>query len=206
MSEAEGVIKYQLDHVAAPISNTRYVAVLNHWRGVLGGLGLIGADPARYDGLGFGNLSARTTDNQFLITGSQTGNVAILTAAHYSLVTKVDLSTSAVRAEGETKPSSEALTHAAMYQADRSISFVFHVHSPDIWHAASKYDLAVTPKEVPYGTPEMAEAMKRALATEEARATGLIVMLGHEDGVVGFGRSAEEAGLRLTDALERAKS
>ncbi len=206
MTEAEGVIKYRLDHVASPISNAQHVEVLNHWRNVLGGLGLIGADPVRYQGLGFGNLSARTKDNQFLITGSQTGNVAKLTATHYSFVKEVDLATLTVRAEGETKPSSEALTHAAMYQADADINFVFHVHSPDVWHAASKLDLAVTPRDVPYGTPEMAEAMKRALATEEACATGIVVMLGHEDGVVGFGCSAEEAGVRLTDALKRANS
>ncbi|MBU2825924.1 class II aldolase/adducin family protein, partial [Acidithiobacillus ferrooxidans] len=55
----EGVIKFQLDWHAGPVIACALQATLGHWRDVLHAHGLIGADPARYGGIGFGNVSCR---------------------------------------------------------------------------------------------------------------------------------------------------
>ena len=55
----EGVIKYTIEHSAAPPLPASDLAALNAWRKILNQLALIGQDPARYDGIGFGNISCR---------------------------------------------------------------------------------------------------------------------------------------------------
>src|SRR5215475_15765271 len=60
-----------------------------------------------------------------------------------------------IRYEGGTVPSSESLTHAAIYESDPLISAVIHCHDSGLW--ATLLDHApTTSKHVPYGTPEMA--------------------------------------------------
>src|SRR5581483_9370224 len=55
----EGVTKFDLAYTpSAPLPMTS-VAALIAWRMILWRLGLIGLDPARYGGVGFGNVSAR---------------------------------------------------------------------------------------------------------------------------------------------------
>ena len=55
-----------------------------------------------------------------------------------------------------------------------------------------------------YGTPEMAQSVSRLWRSTRLEQLGVLVMGGHEDGVMGFGRSVAEAGHRLVDALVRA--
>lgn len=74
----EGVIKFQLDFRQGPPPEAPDLVELDAWRDVLLRHGLIGQDPGRYDGLGFGNLSRRVpgrTDNAFIISGTQTGHL-----------------------------------------------------------------------------------------------------------------------------------
>ena len=60
--EREGVIKYRLEHRAGPLEPRLYgdlACQLNAWRELLALTGLVGQDPQRYGGAGFGNVSAR---------------------------------------------------------------------------------------------------------------------------------------------------
>ncbi|MBE0437928.1 MAG: class II aldolase/adducin family protein, partial [Methylomicrobium sp.] len=56
MQEQEGVIKFRFDHQSRPIDQAISLSSLNAWRSILFKLGLIGRDPARYGGLGYGNI------------------------------------------------------------------------------------------------------------------------------------------------------
>jgi len=49
-------------------------------------------NPDRYDNLGFGNISQRldSQSNQFIISGSQTGDIEHLSPEHYCLVVKAE--------------------------------------------------------------------------------------------------------------------
>lgn len=201
MAEAEGVIKYRLDYAAgpAPAADDAF-ARLRAWRDVLHRLALVGQTPERYAGYGYGNVSARNAAG-FVISGTQTGGPARLEADGYAQVTACDVARNAITATGPVKPSSEALTHGAVYALSPDISCVLHVHSPDIWTAAPALGLPATAADVPYGTPAMAAAVATLYATTDLPRVGVFTMRGHEDGVVAFGADADDAGRRLVTVL-----
>ncbi len=95
MTEKEGVIKYNLNHQNLPINDYISLSEINAWRTVLFKLGMIGQDKKRYEGYGFGNISQKvflqtTSHNQFIITGTQTGELASLSKHHYCIVLKAN--------------------------------------------------------------------------------------------------------------------
>jgi ribulose-5-phosphate 4-epimerase/fuculose-1-phosphate aldolase len=199
----EGVIQFDLqwrqtDAIQADLS------ALNAWRDILWKLELIGEDPLRYQGYGFGNVSQRHgTGNQFIISGTQTGDEVKIGAQHYALVTEFDPGSNRVVAEGPVRPSSESMTHGVTYTLDASVNCVLHVHSPDIWNAAAGLSLPLTRNEVAYGTPEMAKEVERLFNETDVREQGIFAMAGHQDGVVAFGSTPEAAGVALIKTLAR---
>ncbi|WP_455220221.1 class II aldolase/adducin family protein [Kaarinaea lacus] len=199
MKEKEGVIKYQLDYTETPPVAAERIREINAWRQILFLLGLIGQDPDRYGGYGFGNVSCRLNpdENIFLISGTQTAHLPMLGVEDYTVVTLCDPMTNHIVAEGPVKPSSEALTHGAIYQVDSSINFVFHVHSPAIWQQAARLAIPITSPDALYGTPEMAKEIDALIASVDAHKKHIIAMGGHEDGMVSFGPTAELAGQTL---------
>jgi hypothetical protein len=206
-NEQEGVIKFDLQYSAQarlPVADTAVLA-LNGWRTICRKLGLIGQDPARYDGYGFGNISQRIgSGNQFLISGTQTGQLARLTRDDFALVTACDPPQNRVWAVGPVKPSSESMTHAILYALDMAIGAVIHVHSPEIWHTAVDLDLPQTAPDVPYGTPAMSAEVQHLFATTAVGTKGIFSMGGHEDGVVAFGDTLDTAGTILISTLVQA--
>lgn len=198
MAETEGVIKYQLHHTEMILDDLA-LAELNAWRTVMVKLQLIGQNPRRYEGYGFGNISQRlnTADLQFVISGTQTGHLSVLTQRDYCLVTQAVPQTNRIVSRGQTKPSSEALTHASVYLQNPQIQAVIHVHCPEIWQHTQELKLAHTAANVAYGTPEMAEAVTQLFSTQHWQRTAVFTMLGHEDGVVAFGLSLNQAACAL---------
>jgi len=184
--EKEGVVKYTVKHTSARITLPAEMPDLLAWRQRLRALGLIGADP---QGIGYGNLSIRLFATPcFLITGSQSSGLSEVDQRHFARVTVVDLDRNFLRSTGELPPSSEALTHAALYQVRGSIRAVVHVHSNAIW-TASRDHLPTTRDDVLYGTPEMAYEMIRLHKRKALGGQGVVVMGGHQDGVIAFGPS-----------------
>ena len=199
MSETEGVIKYQLHHTQTPLPDNIALAELNAWRTVMFKPNLIGQNPDRYNGYGFGNISQRlpTSDLQFVISGTQTGYLKVLKRWDYCLITQASPQDNTIFSCGETKPSSEALTHASVYLQNPDIHAVIHVHCPQIWQHTDKLNLAHTAADIPYGTPEMANAVTQLFKAKHWLQTAVFTMLGHEDGVVAFGYSLSEAASSL---------
>lgn len=188
--EKEGVVKYTVQHVAGRIDLPANVGELFTWRRRLRKLELIGADA---QGLGYGNISVRWyASPRFLITGSQSSGLLDVDQRHFASVEVVDLDRNMLRSKGETPPSSEALTHAALYQSRSSIRAIVHVHSNPIW-LAWKDRLPTTRDDVAYGTPEMAYEMIRLQKRSAITDKGVVVMGGHQDGVISFGASLDEA-------------
>ncbi len=197
MAEVEGVIKfdYAFDETDEVVPIDEQILL---WRQMLFQYDLVGEVPDRYGGFGFGNISYRLPQG-FAITASQTGRAAVLEAQHFALVTDWSLERNWLRAEGAMRPSSESLTHAAIYEANASIQAVFHVHSPALWGAQEMLCLPETAASIPYGTVEMAATLKAL--TQRLGAEGLIRMAGHEDGIVAWSTSPLGAGARLLKAL-----
>jgi ribulose-5-phosphate 4-epimerase/fuculose-1-phosphate aldolase len=181
---------------------------LNRWRKVFLAQGVIGQDSQRYDGLGFGNLSRRLPDGDmdaFVISGTQTGHLEELTPADYAIVTSCDPLANKVAACGQIKPSSEALSHAILYQASPKVLWVMHLHSPDIFTYYAKLNLPCTSPSADYGTPEMALEIERLSAGLDYSKPEIIVMAGHQDGILAYGNSADATGRLVLATLEKAK-
>jgi L-ribulose-5-phosphate 4-epimerase len=166
------------------------LAELNVYRRKLLGLRLIGVDP---NGIGFGNLSVRdgATDN-FYITGSATGGMHELTVADCAKVVACDFVKNRVRYEGSALPSSESLTHAAIYEADATAGAVIHCHDSKLW-AAVLNEAPTTSKAADYGTPEMANEIMKLFTRTDVQSRKIVVMAGHEAGILTFGKDLEEA-------------
>jgi ribulose-5-phosphate 4-epimerase/fuculose-1-phosphate aldolase len=210
MTDQEGVIKFQLEHRRSPALPPDRLGPLIAWRRILYQLQLIGEDPLRYDGFGFGNISQRIANGgnasprAFIITGTQTGAFPDLGAEHFTTVIECHPEVNRVVSLGPVKPSSEAMTHATLYAIDPGVGAVIHVHSPHIWRAAKALGLPGTPAGIAYGTTAMADAVGVVMSRPATRDLGLFIMGGHEDGVVAFGPSVAQAGSALIGILAQA--
>lgn len=193
MSETEGVIKYQLKHTFEPLKDSFPWREINAWRNILFKLNLIGQNPNRYEGYSFGNISESITKTSFIISGTQTGHLSHLTLSDYCLVRHASPKNNHIISSGESKPSSEALTHASVYAQDPQIKAVIHVHCPEIWHNTQALLLPFTNANIAYGTVEMAQSVAQLFKQERFQGYGIFTMLGHQDGVVAFGHSISQA-------------
>ena len=194
----EGYTKYACDWRASPPLPPSEIAELNAWRNRLYEAGLIGYDAEH--GVGFGNVSVRKgASGQFIISGTQTGHIARTDARHYATVVDYDIAGNRLTCEGPVQASSEALTHAALYALNPAIHAVVHIHSRALWQRLLDR-VPTTSLDVSYGTPEMAREFARLYRDTGFAETGLAAMAGHEDGIVTFGSTVEEAVRRIPAA------
>lgn len=209
MTNQEGVIKYILEHQNIALDEHIPISEINAWRTVFFELELIGQIKERYGGYGFGNISQRisqenTKKAQFLISGTQTGNLKTLSKRHYCTILEALTNKNSIKSAGEIKPSSEALTHACIYQHDKTTQAVIHIHCPKIWNNSRLLNLPYTSANIAYGTSEMAIEVERLLKMEHTQQTGIISLLGHEDGVIAFSDSIEKAACSLIKFYSKA--
>ena len=200
----EGAIKFDADHRFEPLPPRRFgeaACRLIAWREILARTGLVGQEPGLYGGFGYGNVSSRVGPpsaprrrRAFLITGTQTSGKDCMSLADLCVVEHCDVERNRVQSRGSAPPSSESLTHGAIYDLGSHLRYVFHAHSPVIWRRAEALRIPTTDAGVAYGTPEMAREVERLWRETPLPELGILAMGGHEDGIVAFGRRAEEAG------------
>jgi ribulose-5-phosphate 4-epimerase/fuculose-1-phosphate aldolase len=183
-------VKFSCERVTAKVPSFGGLAELNVYRRKLIDLHLVGVDP---NGIGFGNLSVRDgATNNFYITGSATGGVHELTRGDFARVVACDFERNRVRYEGPAIPSSESLTHAAIYKSERSAGAVIHCHDSKLW-ATALNRAPTTSKAAEYGTPDMANEIMQLFTRTDVKSRKIVIMAGHEGGVVTFGKGLEEA-------------
>jgi len=186
----EGYIKFDCKWIKRQPIPVLKIKKINRWRKKIYDLGLIGCYD---DGIGFGNISMRLNKKEFLITGSATGKYRILKGDHYTKVTNFNFQKNSLVCCGPIQASSESLTHAIIYQKNPDVNAVIHIHNLQLWKKLFGR-VPTTPKSATYGTPEMALEIAKLLEEENTRESGLIVMGGHREGLVVFGKTLEEAG------------
>lgn len=206
MNEAEGVIKYLLEHDYGPLPPHIDISSINAWRTILFKLTLIGQTPSRYQGLGYGNISRRLEpgNTRFLISGTQTGQFEQLSPEQFAIVDFAAPDENVIHSSGPCKPSSEALTHASVYLHHPNTQAVIHVHCPELWHNTHALNIPHTHADIPYGSIKMAKAVETLLATNQFDNKPIFSMLGHEDGIVCFGNTLEEAAIVLLSQFAKA--
>ena len=184
----EGVIKYHCDWQIGPAVEDPALADLMAWRDRLYTSHLIGVYA---DGIGFGNVSHRHHQSGFIISGTQTGHLPTTTPADYAWVTDWDIAANSLHCEGPVQASSESLTHAALYE-HTDIQAIVHGHHAQIWQTYQQV-LPTTQPDVPYGTPAMAAEMGRLFQESDLAERRVLIMAGHQDGVLSFGPTLETA-------------
>jgi ribulose-5-phosphate 4-epimerase/fuculose-1-phosphate aldolase len=186
----EGYVKYSADYTEAPPpAELPLWKELDEGRTRLYDIGLIGALPG---GVGFGNVSIRVKGGAFLISGTATGNRRVLGPEGYCMVTAFDIEKNRVTSSGPVKASAESMSHGAIYSACPAARAVIHIHSRKIFDGMLRDSYPRTPADASYGTPEMARAII-ACVNERGESPGVIVMAGHDEGVIAYGASVKEA-------------
>lgn len=210
MASVEGIIKYDLRYTPSSPLHGSEIEEISLWRDKMVHAKLIGQDPDRYGGYGFGNISCRlpppnapANRRRFVISGTQTGHKRVLTGKDYAVVESWDLQRNRIVAQGPVCPSSESLTHAVLYELDQSVRWVIHVHSAELWRSARQLQIPQTRTEIAYGTVEMAREVKRLFVETPAAEQQIFAMGGHEDGLMAFGQSARAAAEAIWNMLAK---
>jgi ribulose-5-phosphate 4-epimerase/fuculose-1-phosphate aldolase len=187
----EGYIKFELYWEQKANDFKFDISKLMHWRDHMHKLHLIGNYPDL--GIGFGNISQKLgSTGAFVISGTQTGDVFPIKEEHFTTVTKYDLEANSVWCKGPIKASSESMTHAAIYEYNNAIRAVIHVHHLNLWKELLN-KVPTSQKNVPYGTPEMAMEIHRLFKEEQLSKKQIMAMAGHDEGIITFGETLEEA-------------
>jgi L-ribulose-5-phosphate 4-epimerase len=203
----EGVIKYKCEWQNLDCIAGDEVAELNFYRNKIWKRSWIGEQ----DGVGFGNISQRCRKNSahFIISGSQTGHCEILENTQYAKVTYSKIKNNILFCQGKIQASSESLTHAVLYELSADIQAVIHIHEKKFWHKNID-KLPTSDKKAEYGTPQIAQSVRFLFTNKMLSNTfehspilpNIIIMGGHEDGILVFGESLAQATQFLIDCFE----
>lgn len=181
----EGYIKFSLELRPGPVPRLEDHPGLAALRTALWDQGVVGIFP---DGIGYGNVSALCgTGPEFVISGSSSGANRILTPRRWSRVVAVFIEENRLVCRGQSPASSESMSHAAVYQGQPEVRCVAHLHSLPLFRGLLAAGMPATPPAAAFGTPEMALAV-RALVARSGKAEGVVVMSGHEEGILLYAR------------------
>ena len=197
----DGVIKFKCNWVSTSAIPNDQLAEISVWRNRMFKLGLIGAYP---DGTGYGNISIRINHKSFIITGTGTGMLNELNNKHYSRVDSYNFNENSIHCSGPIKASSESLTHAMIYECSPETKAVIHVHDMAIWNNYL-HIIPTTRSNVSYGTPDMAHEIIGLFEKTNLRIEKKLVMGGHQEGVITFGNTLDEAGRIIIEMLSHSK-
>ena len=193
----DGVIKYGINHTSDNSPEFKEYESLEALRLRLFTLGLIGVQ----DCIGYGNISIREKEkNSFFITATQTGELTNLKREYYTYISQYDFSRFCVTSQGKYQPSSEALSHAMIYEISPEINAVIHIHSKALWEFMKKNNSLGTNAE--YGTVEMVKEIASLYENKNPFEESIFVMRGHEDGIIAFGKSIKDAELILYTKIQ----
>ncbi len=193
----EGYIKFNCQWQRGELPDKSSIAELNGWRQELYRHQLIGVDS---NGVGYGNISHRLSKNTFIITGSATGGLEKLSDRHYALVNRYNIGQNTLACTGRVPASSESLSHAAIYEALPWVRAVVHVHHPLLWQQLLNTK-PTTPVNAAYGTPEMARALQKIIKGKNSKNSGIIIMGGHQDGIITYGQDLGAAADMIVNLL-----
>ncbi|MBT4792987.1 MAG: class II aldolase/adducin family protein [Halobacteriovoraceae bacterium] len=202
-SAKEGIIKFKIQlKKASQIEQKLYLGI-EKWRTILYKMNFIGECPT--DKVGFGNISQRISPQSlnFVISGTQTGKFPLLDGSQYTKITECNLEKMFVSATGPIAPSSESLTHFAIYNSSPQINTIFHIHHQEFWQFLLENNFPKTSADIEYGTLAMAMATKNCIGNKSA---GIFAMEGHQNGIIAYGETPEQAGRIILDIYKDSKT
>ena len=186
----EGYIKYTIKHFNGSEPSYFWTMRISRVRAELFDLGLIGATS---EGIGYGNISTRLgCSASFVISGAATGAKRELGPEDFSEVLSFDTNANRVSCMGKIRSSSESMSHGAIYNADKEIKAVIHVHDQGMWEHMLGNPYPSTSERAAFGTPELADEIN-SLVVKRAKPNGVFVLRGHQEGVIAYAAELESA-------------
>jgi L-fuculose-phosphate aldolase len=134
-----------------------------------------------------GNVSVRMTEGMLITAGGS--SLRNLYVDDLVQVTNYDSEKNTITAIGTKEPSSESIMHFLIYKNFPFSNAIVHVHDPDAlknFKKAPEMKIAITKKEHPYGTPELALEAVNAL-----KMSSYILLKNH--GSLAIGKNLENA-------------
>jgi ribulose-5-phosphate 4-epimerase/fuculose-1-phosphate aldolase len=185
--EGEMRIRFSVAFREIKLPDDRRIRELREWCVLFHRLGLA----PLFAGSSLGNLSFRLKKGapSFIITASETGMKDDLADDAFVAVHECDMERCIVYAEGTRNPSSESMLHDHIYRRRPEVNAIFHGHSELILSSAEGLSLPVTPREDPYGSPELVESV-----TEILDDLSFFVLKNH--GFMALGKTMQETGER----------
>ena len=150
-----------------------------------------------YSGGSYGNLSFRTQNNSFIITGTSIGLKDTLDNSCFVEVTYCDMPQKNVYVKGLREPSSESFMHHIIYKKRTDVYAIFHGHNAPITNNADVLGIPETQEKTEYGTVALAESILNILDINN-----FIIIKEH--GFVSMGDSLQQAGNQALHWLEKA--
>lgn len=175
---------------------------LSFWRQKMVDRGLIGINT---DGIGYGNISVRAAEGGFYISGTATGGLPELSQKHYALVNSWSFNLNSLTCSGRINASAESLSHAAIYDSLPGVAAVIHIHHKGMWEKYLSI-LPATSQDVLYGTPEIAFEIGKIVQAIKPEQDSILVMGGHEDGIVAWGKTLACAGEIILKCFSQLRS
>ena len=185
------------------------IKILNGVRDLFYKYGVIGLDCDHKEH--YGNLSARTKSNEFVITATQTSGLEKIDIDNYPVVSKFKEDILFSNGISDNKPSVEATTHLGFYIGNNKIKYVGHGHYPPIYNRYKNLNLEaiVWDEKIKYGSKEIME--KAIEAGSDGRILnneclygnwGLIIPKGHFNAFFLVGENAKALSLGFLKIID----
>lgn len=193
--------KYNLKF-SPPLLEENYIS-LEKWRIIFYRMGMIGKN--KTTAVSYGDLAKRILvgENEFIITGLDTGEFANLDGTQYTRVTKCDLRKKTIEGIGPIAPSKDTHIHFLLFKSCPQINFIFHiVHEPLFEHVIkNENNILVDPFNRDFEAAEISIAN-----TIQDRSSGILALKELPNNLISFGPSAEIAGKLILDTLRESRN
>lgn len=202
MSPTPSEIKFKHNlKFSPPLLEENYIA-LEKWRIIFYRMGMIGKNKTTE--LSYGDLSKRILvgENEFIITGSNTGQYANLDGSQYTRVKKCDVRKKVIEAIGPIAPSQTTHMHFLIFKNCPQINFIFHLfHQPIFDFIQNKGGQCL-----PDTFSKDFEAAEISISdTIQQQSSGLMALTNLPGHIICYGPSAEIAGKLVLDTLRESK-
>lgn len=202
MSPAPTDIKFKHNlKFSPPLLEENFIA-LEKWRIIFYRIGMIGQNKS--EGLSYGDLSKRILvgENEFIITGANTGQFANLDGAQYTRVKKCDVRKKIIEAIGPIAPSNTTHMHFLIFKNCPQINFIFHLNHEGIYQHVKKNENQCLQDTF---SKDFEAAEISISDTIQQQSSGLLALTSVPGDLICYGPSAEIAGKLVLDTLRESK-
>lgn len=194
-------VKFKFNLKFSPALHEDNYLSLEKWRIILYRMGTIGE--YKSNSVSYGDLSKRILvgENQFIISGNETGKYANLDGSQYSRVLKCDLKKLNIDASGPIAPSNNSYLHYVLYESCPQINFIFQIDHQGLAEYLEKQNF----DSLEIG-PDFEQLKQDVQSTIGEKPSGIMLVKSEPHQIITFGATAEIAGKMILETLKESKN